>query len=283
MTAAKMMALSAAIIAFFIFTSFWGFYISVRPPKIISGVTPADLNLEYENVSFSTADDLTLRGWFIPVKSGNAKTIILLHGYPADKGDILPAMVFLNRAYNLFLFDFRYLGASDGRYSTAGAKEVEDLLAALRFLRARGIKEVGVWGFSMGGAVALMAAPQAPEIKAVVSESAYARLDLLAQGLYRIPMLKYPLGAMTLAWAKIILGIDAKDVAPHASAEKISIPVLLIHSRNDDVIPFEHAIGLQEAMSKNSRAEFWFEDNLAHGRLGEEYEKRIDEFFAKNM
>src|SRR3970040_1993558 len=82
----------------------------------------------------------------------------------------------LHEDFNLLLFDFRYLGKSDGSYSSAGAKEVEDLLAAIRFLKGRGIKKVGVWGFSMGGAVALMAIEKAPEIRAVISEPSIARL-----------------------------------------------------------------------------------------------------------
>ena len=135
--------------ALLIFASAWLFYISIRPPKMVSSITPRNLNMPYEQVSFTTADGLSLRGWFILSGKRAAKTLILLHGYPADKGNILPALAFLHADFNLLLFDFRYLGESDGSYSTAGAKEVEDLLAAIRFLKTRGIEEVGVWGFSM--------------------------------------------------------------------------------------------------------------------------------------
>ncbi|MGH7770602.1 MAG: alpha/beta hydrolase, partial [Candidatus Binatia bacterium] len=183
---------------FFLFTPLWGFYISIRPHKFISKITPKDIGLDYEGVSFVTEDRLTLRGWFIPHKErSTAKTIIFLHGYPADKGNILPAISFLSQRYNLFLFDFRYLGQSSGNYSTAGAKEKEDLRSAIGYLKLRGIKEVGVWGFSVGGAVALMAAPEAPEIKAIVSISSYAGLDLMALELYQIPFLRYPLAYLT--------------------------------------------------------------------------------------
>jgi uncharacterized protein len=136
--------------ALLILASVWLFYISIRPPKIVSSITPRELNMPHEQVSFTTADGLTLRGWFIPSAKKADKTLILLHGYPADKGNILPALAFLHADFNLLLFDFRYLGESEGHYSTAGAKEVEDLLAAIRFLKRRGIKEVGVWGFFHG-------------------------------------------------------------------------------------------------------------------------------------
>ena len=134
---------------------------------------------------------------------------------------------FLSEKYNLFLFDFRYFGRSGGTYSTAGAKEVEDLNAAVQFLKSRGVQEVGVWGFSMGGAVALMAAPQRPEIKAVASEASYASLNLMALELYRIPILKYPLAYLTSFWAKIFLGIDLKKF-PRPKVLKYSLfPYLL--------------------------------------------------------
>ena len=273
----------AFIIIYLLIFSFWGFYTAIKPPKIISHITPQALGLDYEDVTFSTKDNLTLRGWFIPHQDKSAKTIILLHGYPADKGDILPAVAFLNKTYNLFLFDFRYLGQSDGSYSALGAKETGDLLAAIQFLKLRGITEVGVWGFSFGGAVALMTAPQAPEIKAIASESSYARLDLLTPQLYRIPLLRHPLGFLTNLWARIILKINTADISPADTARNLTIPILIIHSKNDTVIPFEHAELLKEALKKNPKAEFWFEENLVHGQFGKEYEKRINEFFEKNL
>lgn len=279
----KRMYILAIIISFFIFTSLWGFYISVRPPKIHSPITPQDLGLDYEDISFVTSDNLTLRGWFLPSKASFAKTIILLHGYPADKGNILPALSFLNKGYNLLLFDFRYLGQSEGKYSTAGAKEVEDLRAAIKFLKARGIQEVGVWGFSMGGAVALMAAKDAPEIKAIISESSYASLSRMAPELYRLPVLRHMLGFLTELWARIFLGINVKEVSPQDRVKNLTLPILIIHSKNDKVIPFAEALLLQDALKNNPDAGFWFEKNLVHGQLGKEYEKRIEEFFGKNL
>ena len=277
------MTILFAVLFFFLFTSFWGFYISIKPPKIVSDITPKDLGLDYEEVSFITSDGVKLIGWWLPNKNLAAKTLVLLHGYPADKGDILPALSFLNKKYNLLLFDFRYLGRSEGRYSTAGAKETEDLQAAINFLKSRGVSEVGVWGFSMGGAVALMIAARVPEIKAIVSESSYASLDLMTLELYRIPILKYPLAYLTGFWTKIFLGIDIREISPKETVKNLKIPVLIIHSANDSVIPFKHALLLQDALKDNPRADFWFQENLTHGQLGGEYQKRIEDFFDKNL
>ena len=272
------------IVFFFVFTSLWGLYISVKPPKMVSTITPKDLGLDYEDVSFTTEDNVTLRGWFIRNKQAqDPKTIIGLHGYPADKGNILPIIAFLSRKYHVLLFDFRYLGASGGGYSTIGAEEIRDLRSAIAFLKSRGVKEVGVWGFSMGAAVALMAASTLPEIKAVVSESSYAQLDLIAPVLFRFPVLKYPLAWLTGLWARLFLGVNLEKVSPKNSAKNLNIAVLIIHSKRDPLITFQHALLLQEALKNNAKAEFWFHDNLFHGQLGADYEKRISNFFAANL
>lgn len=296
-----MFIITIVIILYFLFTSFFGFYTIIKPSKIISQVTPETLGLDYENISFTTTDNLVIRGWWIPSKKEGApidkvdrgssisqgdirtKTIILLHGYPADKGDILPAMSFLNKTYNLLLFDFRYLGQSDGNYSTLGAKETEDLSSAIGFLKSRGITEVGIWGFSVGGAVALMTAPNFPEIKVIVSESSYAQLDILSSQLYKVPILRHPLGFLTNLWVQIVLGINTTNISPAKIAQNLAIPILIIHSKDDNVIPFEHALLLQEAFKNNIKTEFWFREDLTHGQFSQFYQNRIGEFFEKNL
>ena len=285
------MVILLGIIFFFAFASFVAFLSYLWPSRFISDITPENLGLQYEEVSFQTSDNVILQGWFIPRQiSGqvvdsaeSAKTIIALHGWPADKGNILPFLSFLNQTYNLFVFDFRYLGQSEGRYSTVGVKETEDLKAALRYLQSRGIEEVGVWGFSMGGAVALMTAPSSPEIKAIVSEASYASLDRMALEAFRIPLLKYPLAFTMNLWTKVFFGISLYDVSPVQSARQLQIPVLLIHSTTDRVIPFSHAQLLKEALKNNPKAEFWFQENLSHGQFGSEYQQRIQDFFDRNL
>lgn len=268
--------------SFFLVLSLWGFYISIRPPKILSSLTPGDLQLDYKNVKFETIDGLTLSGWFIPHEA-TKKVVILLHGYPADKGNILPALSFLHKNFNLFLFDFRYLGQSEGRYSTVGANEVKDLLAAIGFLKRKGLEEVGVWGFSMGGAVALMGVKESSAIKAVVSESSYASLARMAPELFKIPLLRHPLGYLVGIWGKVFLGIDLRNVSPVDAVQNTTLPILVIHSSTDAVIPFAHARLLQQALESNPRAEFWFHSGRAHGQLGAEYQKRVVDFFQRHL
>ncbi len=282
MTRQMLFVLSIAI-GFFLIFSLFGLYVSVRPPRIHSPVAPDHLGLPHQQVALHTSDGLRLRGWFIP-NPGSQKAIIGLHGYPADKGDILPAISFLHRDYNLLVFDFRYFGGSDGSYTTAGAREVRDLLAAVRYLQENGIDEIGVWGFSMGGAVALMGSAQTGAIRTVVADSSYADLHLMARETYRhLFVLKYPLAFFTGIWAKIFLGVDPKAVSPAKAVRESRIPILLIHSEQDKVIPFLHGVKLREALRDNPNAEFWFTDNLAHGQQSREYEDRIGGFFRRTL
>lgn len=271
------------VLSVLVIFSLWGFYSSIRPPKLVSAITPRDLKMNYEDVSFRTADGLMLRGWYIPSAKKTEKTLILLHGYPADKGNILPPLAFLHDDFDLLLFDFRYLGKSEGNYSTAGAKEVEDLLAAVQFLKGRGTSEVGVWGFSMGGAVALMAIEKAPEIRAVISESSYSSLAAMAFELMRIPVLNYPIAYLVGFWAKLFLGIDVRDASPADRIRNTTVPILLIHSSADAVIPFSHARRLQQALEKNPNAEFWFHEDFSHGQLASDYRTRVRDFFLKHL
>jgi uncharacterized protein len=99
-----------AVVGYIIMTSLWGFYWAIHPPfRLSSQITPAYFGLQYEDISFYTIDNVLIKGWFIKSAKPQAKTIILLHGYPADKGDILPSRLFLHNEFNLLFIDFRYL------------------------------------------------------------------------------------------------------------------------------------------------------------------------------
>lgn len=268
---------------FLVFLSFLGFYTAIRPPKITSSATPGNFGLAFETISLKTADGITLKGWFIPQKNSD-KVIIALHGYPADKGNILPVLRFLHEDFNLLLFDFRYLGESEGAYTTAGAKEVKDLLSAIDFLKKRGFTKIGVWGFSMGGAVALMTSAETQDIKAIISDSSYSSVSLLAHEIYgSFSILRYPLIFLMNVWARLFLGIDINDISPADKIQNVRIPILIIHSKTDEVIPFSHALRIKEALKDNPQTEFWFQEGLIHGELKEDYQKRIREFFLQSL
>ena len=262
--------------------SAYAFYISVRPRRFVSGISPANFGLKYEEVNFKTNDGITLKGWFIP-KEGKKTTIIVCHGYPFDKGNILPSSLFLHKEYNLFLFDFRAMGESEGRYTTVGYHEKKDLLTAIDYLKSRGIEEIGALGFSLGGAVILMT--NSPDIKAIVSDSSYATLDLMIHSLFRhYHFLRYPFVFTVKLLSRMVLKFDTSSVSPVDTIKKVETPILLIHGESDSQIPVKNAYLLHEAAPKS---EFWIVPGADHGEaqaLGPiEYERRVLEFFEKNL
>ncbi len=257
------------------------------PPKIDSTQTPADFGIIFSDVRFTTIDGIELAGWFIPGENkeeiANQPTLILLHGWPADKGNILPLFTQMIGDYNLLLFDFRGLGESEDTFSTVGVRERKDLIAALDFLEEEhGITEVGVWGFSLGGAVALMTAPDDKRIKAVVSDSAYASLPDMSYELYKIPYLKYPLGKLTALYVRLIWKVNIKEAVPEERVIDIEVPLFLIHSKDDEVIPFSHGERLMEKVKGKENVTTWIPPGK-HGFVDPTYIKRVDSFFKNYL
>jgi len=256
------------------------FFSSIRPPRFVSPWTPADFGLAYQDVTLRTRDGVGLSAWYIPAP-GSDKAVILCHGYPADKGNILGLARILHPAYNLLFFDFRAMGKSGGKVTTVGFRETGDLEAAADYLELRGIRKIGVYGFSMGGAVALMA--DDPRIAAVVSESAFAGLDLIIDGIYRkFGFCRYPFIAATRLYARIFLGVDVSKVSPAAAIARRRIPICIIHSERDSQVPAAHARLLHEA---NPAALLWIISGVDHGENldQQEYRDRIRRFFADHL
>lgn len=276
-------------LTFFVLTSLWTFFSAIRPPTITSALTPADFDWAFKSVSFESLDGVRLAGWIVPAARETRKTIVVLHGYPASKGDLLPLSRFLHDDYNLFFLDFRSFGESEGRVTTVGAREVNDLLGAIAYLRSRDDVDagrLGVFGFSLGGSVGLMAAAQEPAISSVVADSAYANLGSTVDELYRpFGPLRSPLAWLTKLWARVFLGIDVNRVSPESSVAQRSFPILLIHAERDEVIPKLNSERI--AAKAIGEKELWIVPNATHGATyalaKEEYEQRIRAFFEKHL
>lgn len=271
------------IIAFVILFSFLTFLISIKPGKWPIEFTPESFKLKYESVSFESSDGLKLKGWFLPSDKSN-NTIIVMHGYPTNKADVLPFSMFLLKKFNVFLFDFRSFGESQGSYTTAGYKEVNDLDAAVKYLESRkDVKNIGALGFSLGGSVAIM--NKNNNIKAVVADSAYSNLNNMIKVMYKnFYFLKHPFVYLTRIYSKIFFGIDPKDISPENTIKTIDKPILIIHGKKDSQIPVNEAHILHNA---NKNTKLWIVENADHGETyalnKEEYEKRVLEFFDNNL
>lgn len=272
---------------FLILLSFLGFWQATHPQKIISQVTPKDLGWQFEDVTLETEDKTKLSSWFIPSDDKQSdRAIILLHGYPADKGDLLDWAAFLKQNYHLLFLDFRYFGKSQGSHTFLGTKEAEDVLASLKFLKEnKKIKNIGLMGFSFGGSVGLLTLPQTSDVKAVVADSPFANLDLMGKIYYgNIPIWHQVLMELSKFWGKLIYGIDTKDAAVDEKIKNAKTPILIIASPEDDVVSVENTERLKKSLQDNLHARVEILDRGRHGSLsGESYQKLILGFFEKYL
>ncbi|HTK03964.1 MAG TPA: alpha/beta fold hydrolase [Candidatus Eisenbacteria bacterium] len=261
-----------------------GIFQMVRPDKVVSTRTPKDLGLAYEDVRLKTDDGIDVAAWYVPAETPSGSSVLALHGYPTDKGDILPRVAFLAKKYDLLLIDFRSFGESGGTYTTLGPKELADAQAGIAWLRAKGAKKIGVYGFSMGGAVGLMTLGGHPSPDAVAAEAAYADLWQVMEEPYKyLGPLKRACAWMTALAARAILGIDVDRASPAAAVADTKKPVLLIHSKNDKVVPFSHAELLKERLKDDPLAETWFTDNEGHGEPSTDFPAHVQDFFDRNL
>ncbi|OGR44297.1 MAG: hypothetical protein A2X35_02395 [Elusimicrobia bacterium GWA2_61_42] len=270
----------ALLYAFFSLVFFW---LYAHPKRYTGSYQPGDFGLKPEAVKLKTADGIELDAWFIPHKTAK-KAVIVCHGYPMDKSDVLGLTVFLAREFNLLYFDFRATGKSGGFFSTGGAREVRDLDAAVDFLKSRGFKNgAGAFGFSMGGASVLLS--KNPFIRARVLDAPYADLSgeldhvFHSWGVWRKPLL-----AMMKAWSFLLMGVNINAVNPARSAAAIATPILLVHGDADTQVPPANSARIKAA---NPAAELWVVKGAGHGenwyKAGNEYERRLSAFFEKNL
>src|SRR5437867_6624889 len=254
------------------------FWLAVRPPRLAIALRPDDYRLAVESVTIRAQDGVRLAGWFTP--RPGAPAIVLLHGYPAEKADLLPIAAALAPEFATLLLDQRYFGRSGGRATTLGLRERRDLRRAIDFLAARGFDQVGVFGLSLGGAVALLAAAEDPRIRAVAAYAPFADLRSLGYELYGwLWYLKYPFVGLLRGWSLLFFGHDLTTVSPERAAAAIAVPVLLVASREDEQIPFEHAERLRRALAGNPRSEFVFTDRGRHGELPRGFDASLARFF----
>jgi pimeloyl-ACP methyl ester carboxylesterase len=140
--------------------------------------TPARFGADYEPVSFTTTDGLTLRGWYVPPRNsapaaGRNAVIILIHSYYADRRQTLPvAEMLFKHGYGLLMYDQRASGESDGGTRSLGRLDIPDLAQAANYLAARHENlKIGAYGCSMGGAIALAGAVGVPQVRAIAVDA----------------------------------------------------------------------------------------------------------------
>ncbi len=208
--------------------------------------SPRNVGLEYEKVTFINKGGNKLKGWFIKAKD-NAPCIIFCEGNGQNRSYYLRFANFLVEAgYNLFLFDYTGFGDSEGWSTEIRFKRfTEDVESAVDYVKTRpdvDNKHIILFGWSMGGGLALYTAAQRQDIEAVlVDSSVYSFVEkfnyALRQKIGKI--LSFPI-------AKTIKLFYSK-YDPVESIKKIkNVPILFLHG-SDDLINYHEIIRLYEA------------------------------------
>ena len=282
MSPVKPLLWAGALGLFLLVVSLASFWLAVRPPRLAVLQSPADHRLTVENVTILAEDGVRLAAWFAP--RPGAPAVVLLHGYPAEKADLLPLATALAPEFATLLMDQRYFGDSQGGATTLGFRERSDLKRAVDFLQTRGASAVGVFGFSLGGAVALLTAAEDARIRAVVAYAPFADLRALGHELYAWMWLaRYPFVEAMLLWSRLFFGADISRPSPAEAAARLTVPVWLVHSRHDEQIPFSHAERLKQALAGNRRAAFEFMETGRHGELPAGFAARLATFFRRTL
>ena len=266
-----------------------------RPYRRPLTASPAAFDLTYEEVTFpSTGDGIPLRGWFLPV-AGSARVVLIVHGRNSnrtgDDGQYVPhAAALVARGYNALLFDLRAHGESGGVRYTLGAAEQRDVLGAVAYLKERGFgpEGMGFWSHSMGAATVLLTAAVSSEVRTIVADSSFARLeDLLDRELPRASGLPGFSTPPTLFFARTLFGADARILNPvEVVAGLPPDSLFLIHGEADGLIPVDHSRRLAAAAGP-AVYDLWIVSGARHDRVSEvlptQYEQRVLAFFDAKL
>ncbi len=243
--------------------------------------TPQDIGLAYEDVSFNSVDGTRLHGWFLPAPGPAKGTVIFFHGNAENISTHIAAVYWLPAAgYNVFAFDYRGYGRSEGKESLDGVHL--DARAALDYVRGR--KDVDpdrlvLFGQSLGGAVAMYtAATSVMPLRAVVVESSFSDYRKIFREKLSDLVITWP-----LQWPLSFTVTD--QYSPLAVIADLKAPLLIIHGDADLIVPVIHAHTLYAA-AKGDKT-LWIIEQGGHtaafGSMREIYRPKLVEYLESRL
>lgn len=244
-TFARFAALAASAAAGFYIVNVGSLYFRqadhVYHPERAMTASPADAGLAYDEVSFRTKDGVALNAWWVPSAAEPRGTVLYFHGNAGNLSiQVDVVRMFRRFGYNTLAVDYRGYGKSEGSPSEEGtyadARAAWDWLRAAKGLRAR---DVVVWGRSLGAGVATDLAVQTSEPpRALVTEAAFTSLPDIAEELHP---------GVPVRWFMRYRYENLKKFS------KLRCPVLVVHSREDQLISLKHGKRLYEAAPEPKR------------------------------
>lgn len=258
--------------------------------------SPKDYGLFYQDVSFPSAEDqLTLKGWFIP-SPGSTRALILVHGmgHHRDAPDIKMLLLgskLVRQGFSVLQFDLRGYGESEGKRFSLGFYEPRDVRGAVDYLIKRGYApgHIGVIGWSMGAATAIISTARDPRIGAVVADSGYADLtDILHCQIPKRSHLPDIFTPGILEMAKLMYGIDVSKIRPVNAISQIAPRhIMIVHGTADPMVPVKNAFRLFDRVADKNANQLWIVPNVVHAAAfktrPDVYAQRVSSFFYKEL
>jgi uncharacterized protein len=253
------------LVAFMYLTQHSMLYFPNLPTRAHAG-TPADFGMAYEDVHLATADGVRLHGWWVPAHGGAA--LIFFHGNAGNVSHRLDSIrTFHDLGLSVLIIDYRGYGASEGRPSEEGT--YRDAEAAWRHVtEARGVapERIVLFGRSLGAAVAAWLGAQQPSAGLIV-ESAFTSVPDLGQELYPF---------LPVRW------LSRFDYPTRDYVRSARSPVLVVHSRDDEIAPFHHGRAIFDAAPEpRALLELRGTHNEAHFVSGDLYVDGLAAFLAR--
>ena len=218
-------------------------------PDQVTYITPDRLNLEFEDVFVETPDGETLHGWWLPAKSEPKGTVYFLHGNAQNISSHIMNVAWLpERRYNVFLIDYRGYGRSTGAPDIEGT--LHDAETGLRWLVDQPdvqSQPLFLLGQSLGGALGTALASEwvkrdeQPPLDGVILDGTFSGFRAIAREKLGDFWLTWPL-QVPLSWT-----ITDEYEAYESIGDISPVPVMVIHSVRDGIIPFHHGKRLYEA------------------------------------
>lgn len=228
--------------------------------------TPEDIDLEYEDVSFTAKDGVMLNGWFIPSETHRA-VLIFCHGNAGNISHRLEKIkIFNGLDLDVLIFDYRGYGLSKGSPSEKGL--YLDAEAAYDYLvNYRGMESVKVvaYGESLGSAVTVDLAGKR-RLAGIIIEGGFSSVRDMAKEIFPfIPAFVYK------------TRFDSLD-----KIKNIGPPKLIFHSADDEIVPFEHGEKLfHAAAGRRELVRLRGGHNDAFFSSGDIFASKIDSFINR--
>jgi uncharacterized protein len=192
------------------------------------------------------------------VSPAGAPAVLAMHGWGANAsmmGAVVAPLVDTGMA--VLLLDARCHGESDDESFTSLPRFAEDIEAGLRWLRERwdiDSSRIALLGHSVGAAAALLQASRCSAelpVRAVVSVSSFAHPHEVMRRWLAEHRLPYTIiGWYVLRYVQRVIGARFDDIAPIHTVAQMTCPVLLVHGRDDTIVPLDDALRLQRSAKK---------------------------------